>query len=82
MTHFLQFIRDFLLFFYLLLFIITIINAFNRKSLFRRIPEENENDILSFRMLLFVIVYFIGMPLFIIWGFFVNVYKLLLDDEK
>lgn len=82
MTQFLEFIKHLFVFFYLLLFIITIINTFNKKSLFRVVPEENKSDIFSFRMLLFVVVYFIGMPLFMIWSFFVNVYKVLLDDEK
>ena len=36
----------------------------------------------SFGMLFFVIVYFIGAPLFMIWSFFANVYKLLLDHEE
>ena len=72
MTHFLQFITDLFLFFYLLLFIITIINSFNKKSLFHTVIKDKD----------FVLVYFIIMPIFIILSFFVNIYKILLDDEE
>lgn len=82
MIQFLEFIKHLFLFFYLLLSITAIISAFNKKSILHRIPEKNQLNIFSFRMLFFAIVYFICTPLFMILSFFVNVYKILLDDEE